>query len=489
MGKIGGFLQHGRKDHGSRVPEERIGDFNEFAIRLPEEEQKIQASRCMNCGTPFCQTGMLIDGRVTGCPLHNLIPEWNDLIFKGKWDEAYDRLALTNPFPEFTGRVCPAPCEAGCNLGLNEDPTSIKDDELQIIERAFEAGLVKPMRNLSRSGRTVLVIGGGSAGLAAAFTLNRLGHRVTVFERSDRMGGLLMYGIPNMKLDKKIIQRRIDFMAAEGVEFVCNRAVTTKDDADALLDKYDAIVLCCGSTNPRNLAVEGREAAEIYYAVDYLGRNTKSLLDSDFSDGKATSAEGKHVVIVGGGDTGTDCAASSTRQGALSVTQIEIMDCPPAERAANNPWPQWPSVYKQDYGQQEVNFKYGADPRRWLTTVTKINSDSSGKVVSVDIVKVRWEKTEKGFIPVPQKGTEETIPCDLLLIAMGFTGPETPVMDAFSIERDARGLPSSKTLYHTTNEKVFTAGDQRRGQSLVVWAIAEGVECAHEVNKCLRLQK
>lgn len=489
MGKTGGFLEYGRKDHGVRVPGERLSDFDEFVLRLPEDEQKIQAARCMNCGTAFCQTGMLIDGKVSGCPLHNLIPEWNDLVFRGKWKEAYDRLSLTNPFPEFTGRVCPAPCEAGCNLGLGDDPTSIKDDELQIIEKAFDNGFVKPMNNLSRSGRRVLVIGGGPAGLAAAHSLNRLGNKVTVYERSDRMGGLLMYGIPNMKLDKSVISRRLDLMAAEGVEFVCNKSVTTIKEAQEILSQYDAVVLCCGSTDPRNLNVQGREASEVYYAVDYLGRNTKSLLDSKLTDGKAVSAKGKHVVIVGGGDTGTDCAATATRQGALSVTQIEIMDCPPSDRAANNPWPQWPMTYKQDYGQQEVDYKFGADPRRWLTTVTKINKDDSGKVISVDIVKVKWEKTDKGFAPVPVKGSEETIPCGLLLIAMGFTGPQTPVMDAFSVERNSRGLPAADKLYHTSNPKVFTAGDQRRGQSLVVWAIAEGVECAYEVNLCLEKQK
>lgn len=486
MGKTGGFLEYSRKEHGVRAPEERICDFDEFVRRLTADEQRIQAARCMNCGTPFCQTGMLIDGKVTGCPLHNLIPEWNDLVYRGQWKAAYERLSLTNPFPEFTGRVCPAPCEAGCNLGLNEDPTAIKDNELQIIENAFLSGSVEPLEIAHRTGRKVLVIGGGPSGLAAAYTLNRLGNDVTLYERHDRIGGLLMYGIPNMKLDKKVIARRLEIMKNEGVRFECGKSVSTKEQADSILSEYDAVILCCGSTKARDLSIPGRDASEIYFAVDYLGRNTKSLLDSNLTDGKATSAKGKHVVIIGGGDTGTDCAATAVRQGAASVTQLEIMACPPEKRAANNPWPEWPMTFKQDYGQQEAAFTFGADPRRWLTTATKINKDDSGRIVSVDIVRVKWEKGERGFAPIPVAGSEETIPCGLLLIAMGFTGPEEAVMDAFSVERNGRGYPSGDALYHTSNPKVFTAGDQRRGQSLVVWAIAEGIGCAEEADRCLK---
>lgn len=485
MGKNGGFLEYNRQDHTVKPIDKRIGGYDEFAERLSETDQRKQAARCMNCGTPFCLTGMLIDGKVTGCPLNNLIPEWNDLVYHGQWNEAYDRLALTNPFPEFTGRVCPAPCEAGCNLGLNEPATSIKDNELQIIEKAFESGTAAPLQIKRRTGKKVLVIGGGPAGLATAYTLNRMGHEVTVCERSDRMGGLLMYGIPNMKLDKKIIDRRLRMMEKEGVRFECNSAVTTKKQADKILSEYDAVVMCCGSTKARDLFVPGRDANGVYFAVDYLSRNTKSLLDSNLADGKAISAADKNVVIIGGGDTGTDCAATSVRQGAKSVTQIEIMACPPEKRAPGNQWPEWPMVYKQDYGQQEAEYTFGADPRRWLTTVTKVNKDTSNNVVSLDITKVSWEKTEKGFMPVPVPGSEETIPCDLLLIAMGFTGPEEAVMDAFEVQRNGRGYPEAEALYHTTNPKVFTAGDQRMGQSLIVWAISEGIKCAGVVSAAL----
>jgi len=331
----------------------------------------------------------------------------------------------------------------------------------------------------------VLVIGGGPAGLATAYTLNRMGHEVTVCERSDRMGGLLMYGIPNMKLDKKIIDRRLKMMEKEGVRFECNSSVTSGEQADQILAEYDAVVMCCGSTKARDLNVPGRDANGVYFAVDYLSSNTKSLLDSNLADGKAISASDKNVVIIGGGDTGTDCAATSVRQGAKSVTQIEIMACPPEKRAPGNQWPEWPMVYKQDYGQQEAEYTFGSDPRRWLTTVTKVNKDANNNVVSLDITEVSWEKTEKGFMPVPIPGSEETIPCDLLLIAMGFTGPEEAIMDAFSVERNGRGYPEAEALYHTTNPKVFTAGDQRRGQSLVVWAISEGIQCAGVVSAAL----
>jgi len=465
-----------------RAPQDRIGDYGEFSQRLPEDEQKIQAARCMNCGTPFCQAGLDINGKLTGCPLHNLIPEWNDLVFRGKWQEAYERLVLTNPFPEFTGRLCPAPCEAGCNLGLNDDPTSIKDTELQIIERAFESGWAKPISIVNRTGKKVLVIGSGPSGLAAAHTLNRLGNQVTVFERDDRMGGLLMYGIPNMKLDKRIVSRRLENMKSEGIRLECNMPITSKEQADQILVEYDAVLLCCGSKKARDLSVPGREALGIYFAVDYLSRNTKSLLESDLTDGKEISAKGKHVVIVGGGDTGTDCTATAVRQGAVSITQIEIMDCPPEKRDYNNPWPEWPVVCKQDYGQQEVILKYGMDPRRWLTTITKINKGFSGEIISVEVSRVKWEKVENSIVAVPLKGSEEILSCDLLLIAMGFTGPEAAIMDAFSVEVNNRGYPVSDVLFHTSNPKVFTAGDQRRGQSLVVWAIREGIECAYEVN-------
>lgn len=489
MGKPTGFLEYDREEGKNREPKERLQDYNEFHTRLPLEKQCIQGARCMDCGVPFCQSGVLFSGMVSGCPLHNLIPEWNDLVYKGKWDLAYERLNKTNPFPEFTGRVCPAPCEAGCTAGLNGPAVTIKENERAIIDTAFDNGIVKANAPLKRTGKKVAVIGSGPAGLAAANTLNKCGHKVTVFERSDRPGGLLMYGIPNMKLDKEVILRRINLMAEEGVRFVTNANVGENYDAKKILDEYDAVVLATGASQPRDLVAEGRNDVKgIHFAVDFLKANTKSLLDSKHADNNYISAEGKNVIVIGGGDTGTDCVGTSLRHGCKSLVQFEIMGEPSKERAANNPWPEWPKILKVDYGQEEFIDLYGRDPREYLTTVTAVNADKDGNLESVDTVKVEWKKDENGrFGPMPVKGSEKTYQAELVLLAMGFTGSQSYIKEAFGVESDARtNIKASNEDFETNIPKVFATGDARRGQSLVVTAISEGIQTGIAVNEFLR---
>ena len=489
MGKPTGFLEYEREVGKNREPKERIKDYNEFHLRLPSEKQCIQGARCMDCGVPFCQSGVTFSGMVSGCPLHNLIPEWNDLVYRNKFDLAYYRLIKTNPFPEFTGRVCPAPCEAGCTAGLNGPAVSIKENERAIIDIAFENGIVEANPPVKRTGKTVAVIGSGPAGLAAAYELNACGHKVTVFERSDRPGGLLMYGIPNMKLDKQVILRRIQIMAESGIKFVTNANIGENYDANEILDNFDAVVLATGSSKPRDLAVEGRENTKgIHFAVDFLKANTKSLLDSNHEDGNYISAKDKDVIIIGGGDTGTDCVATALRHGCKSVVQFEIMAEPPKERTENNPWPEWPKILKVDYGQEEFIDIYGRDPREYLTTVTKVNSDKDGNLESVETVNVEWKKDENGrFGPIPVKGSEKTWKSDMLLLAMGFVGSEEYLKDAFSVESDARSnIKAEYGKFSTNMHKIFATGDARRGQSLVVTAISEGLAAAKAVNSFLR---
>ncbi|OOM74864.1 glutamate synthase subunit beta [Clostridium sp. BL-8] len=489
MGKPTGFLEYDREEGKNREPKERLQDYNEFHTRLPLDKQCIQGARCMDCGVPFCQSGVLFSGMVSGCPLHNLIPEWNDLVYKGKWDLAYERLNKTNPFPEFTGRVCPAPCEAGCTAGLNGPSVTIKENERAIIDTAFDNGIVKANAPLKRTGKKVAVIGSGPAGLAAANTLNKCGHKVTVFERSDRPGGLLMYGIPNMKLDKEVILRRINLMAEEGVRFVTNANVGENYNAKEILDEYDAVVLATGASQPRDLVAEGRNDVKgIHFAVDFLKANTKSLLDSKHADNNYVSAEGKNVIVIGGGDTGTDCVGTSLRHGCKSLVQFEIMGEPSKERAANNPWPEWPKILKVDYGQEEFIDLYGRDPREYLTTVTAIHADKDGNLESVDTVKVEWKKDENGrFGPVPVKGSEKTYQAELVLLAMGFTGSQSYIKEAFGVESDARtNIKASNEDFETNIPKVFATGDARRGQSLVVTAISEGIQAGIAVNEFLR---
>lgn len=474
MGKPTGFIEYLREIPADRPATERIRDWKEFHLHLPDDRLRTQGARCMDCGIPFCHTGTLISGMASGCPINNLIPEWNDLVFRGLWKEALERLHKTNNFPEFTGRVCPAPCEGSCVLGMNNPPVTIKNIEVSIIDKGWDEGWVQPEPPESRTGKKVAVIGSGPAGLTAAAQLNKAGHTVTVFERADRPGGLLMYGIPNMKLDKnEVVLRRIRLLEAEGVVFRCGVNVGTDISTEQLQKEFDAVVICTGATRPRDLPIPGRELQGIHFAMDFLTANTKAVLNGS---GDYLSADGKDVVIIGGGDTGTDCVGTSVRHGCRSVTQLEIMAKPPMERAANNPWPEWPKVYKMDYGQEEAAAKFGADPRVYLTTATHFEGDENGHVKAVHVVDVEWRKDEKGnFGPQKVAGTERVLPAQLVLLAMGFLGPEQPLLDSMGIERDARSNVKADHGRYTTNlPGVFAAGDCRRGQSLVVWAFNEG---------------
>ena len=482
MGKATGFLEYPRTMNDTVAPMERIQSFREFHPPLNAPQRRQQAARCMNCGVPFCQSGDSFGGMFSGCPLHNLIPEWNDEIYNGNWQEALSRLTKTNNFPEFTGRVCPALCEAACTCGLNGDSVTVQNNELAVIEWGFSSGWVTPRVPPVRSGKRVAVVGSGPSGLAVADRLNHRGHSVTVFEREDRPGGLLMYGIPNMKLDKSVIARRIALMESEGVEFRVNTNVGLDVTPEELKEGFDAVVLCCGSKTPRSLNVPGMDAQGVWFAVDYLTAATKKVIG--ITEDFAITAKDRHVVIVGGGDTGNDCVGTAIRQGCASVTQLEMMGKPPAVRQPFNPWPQWPKVLKTDYGQQEAIARFGSDPRRYQTTVKEILCGEDGAVHSLRTVRLE-PKTENGqtrMQPVPE--SEEEIPCDLLLIAAGFTGVQDYVAQAFDLPRDNRGNLLAVN-YHTPIDHIFAAGDCRRGQSLVVWGIAEGRACAKEVDRYL----
>ena len=479
MGKPTGFLEYQRKGNPSESPQARIKHYNEFHPRLIRDDRRRQGARCMECGVPFCQSGAVLNGMVSGCPLHNLIPEWNDLVYTGNFTHALERLLKTNNFPEFTGRVCPALCEAACTCGLHGDPVTVKDNELGIIEDAWERGLMSPCPPKARTGKKVAVVGSGPAGLACADQLNHRGHSVTVFEREDRPGGLLMYGIPNMKLEKSVVQRRLDKMTAEGVEFRTGADVGKTLPAQDLLKEFDAVVLCCGATQPRDLAVPGRELDGVWFAVDFLKETTRALLDSGLAEGTYPSAKGKHVVIVGGGDTGNDCVGTCIRHGCASVTQLEMMPKAPDQRAKNNPWPEWPRVCKTDYGQEEAIACFGHDPRVYETTVAELMGDKDGKLEAVKTVRLGSDRQ-----PIP--GTEEVHDCELLLIAAGFLGPQDYVPQVFGLERTPRScVKTAEGGYATGVPGVFAAGDMRRGQSLVVWAIREGREAAREVDQYL----
>ena len=488
MGKATGFLEYTRVETTAKEPLERIKDFNEFHIPLSEEQRCEQAARCMDCGVPFCQNGKMLCGMISGCPLNNLIPEWNDLLYHGQREQALSRLLMTNNFPEFTSRVCPALCEKACTCGLDSSPVTVRENERSIIEYGFENGIMEPQIPKVRSGKRVAVIGSGPSGLAAADTLNKRGHSVTVYERSDRIGGLLMYGIPNMKLEKHIIERRTELMRSEGVEFITNADVGADVSADEIMKNFDAVILACGSSNPRDIKADGREAEGIYFAVDFLKATTKSLLDSNLTDGKAISAKDKNVVIIGGGDTGNDCVGTAVRHGCKSVTQLEMMPKLPDERAENNPWPQWPRVCKTDYGQEEAIAVFGHDPRIYTTTVKEFIKDDKGALTAVKTVKLEFVTDEKSGRKVPKEieGSEEILPCELCLIAAGFLGCQSYVAEAFGAELDRRTNIKTETGSHATNiPKVFTAGDMHIGQSLVVRAIREGRDAAAETDRYL----
>ena len=524
MAKPTGFMDYKRIENGNLPPLERITNFKEFHPKLDQKARLEQAARCMNCGVPMCQSAIKLAGMVTGCPLHNYIPEWNDALYNGQFDMAAWRLLKTSSFPEFTGRVCPSLCEKACNCAspvVGQGAVTVHDNELFIIEHAFSSGYMKPEIPAHRSGKKIAVIGAGPAGLACADWLNRRGHNVTVFEREDKAGGLLMYGIPNMKLEKNIIERRINLMKAEGVEFIFNADIGKSFAASQIIQDYDAVALCCGAKKARELTAggmdkvkKGKAGAEggVMFAVDFLKEVTKAViststaLDSlDITPANTQIADvllkksgieiaGKNVVIVGGGDTGNDCCGSSIRLGAASVTQIEMMPCPPAERAANNPWPQWPKVLKVDYGAEESIAKFGHDPRVYETTVKEVISQD-GHIRQVRTVEVEFKMIDGKRQLVERQGTEKTLPCDLLLVAAGFTGCEEYTAKAFEVELGPRGTvasvgeatpeSSSPNGYATSKAKIFTAGDMHRGQSLVVWAIAEGRECAHQIDEYL----
>ena len=488
MGKPTGFMDYNRVTSKAVEPKKRIKNFNEFHEHLSKEEQQLQGARCMECGVPFCQAGMNICGMTSGCPLHNLVPEWNDLVYTGNWEQAYNRLKKTNSFPEFTSRVCPALCEAACTCGLNGDPVATKENEYAIIENAYKEGYAAAQPPKVRTGKTVAVVGSGPSGLAVADQLNKRGHSVTVFERSDRVGGLLMYGIPNMKLEKHVIDRKIKIMEEEGVKFVTNANIGKDVKASKLLAEFDRVVLACGASNPRDINAPGRDAKGIYFAVDFLKANTKSLLDSNFEDGNFVNTKGKNVVIIGGGDTGNDCVGTSIRHGAKSVTQIEMMPKAPDTRAEDNPWPEWPKVCKTDYGQEEAIEVFGSDPRIYESTVKEFVKDKNGNLKAVKIVKLSWEKDkETGRMSMKEvPGSERTLEAEVVLIAAGFLGSEKYVTEAFKVEVNERTNVKTEAGKYATNVKnVFTTGDMHRGQSLVVWAIREGREAAREVDESL----
>lgn len=484
MGKPTGFLEIERKVSKEVEPQKRISNFKEFHIHLNKDQQACQGARCMDCGVPFCQSGKMLEGMVSGCPLNNLIPEWNDLVYHNNYKQALSRLLKTNNFPEFTSRVCPALCEAACTCGLNGEPVTVKENEHGIIEDAYEKGLIKPCPPKQRIDKKIAIIGSGPAGLAAADQLNKRGYQVTVYERDDRIGGLLMYGIPNMKLEKDVIDCRVAIMKAEGVIFKTNCGIENKAQVKELLNQYDRVILACGSRKARDINVPGRQGQGIYYAVDYLTMVTKSLLNSDLKDQKYVNTKNKNVLVIGGGDTGNDCVATAIRLRCKSVMQLEMMPELPEIRSEDNPWPQWPRIKKTDYGQEEAIAVFNHDPRCYQTTVKEFILDKNGNVKQAVLISLepKENKETKRVEMVPVNGSEKTVDVDLVLIAAGFIGCEDHVAEAFGIELAPRGNVLSNQNYQTNIKNLYVAGDMRRGQSLVVWAIKEGREVARNVD-------
>jgi glutamate synthase (NADPH/NADH) small chain len=486
MGKVTGFMEFERVLPASRDPKERVANWREFHDHLPEKTLREQGARCMDCGVPFCHTGKLLDGGASGCPVNNLIPEWNDLVYRDQWREALARLHKTNNFPEFTGRVCPAPCEGSCVLGISEPAVTIKSIECAIVDKGFEEGWIVAAPPPVRTGKKVAVVGSGPAGLACAAQLNSAGHKITVFERDDRIGGLLMYGIPPMKLEKGIVDRRVKLLAEEGVEFITSTEVGKSYPTEKLKKEFDAVVLCGGATRARDLPVEGRNLKGIHFAMEFLLKSCKSLLDSNFADGHYISAKDRHVVVIGGGDTGTDCVGTSLRHGCKSLVQFEILPRPPDERAGDNPWPQWPRVYKMDYGQEEAAALYGADPRAYRTVTKRFESDARGNVSKLHTVEIQWVRDNGRMTMKEVAGTEKVWPADLVLLAMGFLGPEKEgLLAELGVKLDERTNVMVDDGKQTSVPGVFAAGDMARGQSLIVWAIQEGRAAARGVDKFL----
>lgn len=491
MGKATGFIDTKREDLNNRPVKERVKDWQEVKQdHYSKEILQAQAGRCMDCSIPFCHTGSIINDALVGCPLHNLTPEFNEFVYQDIPEFAYIRLCKNNNFPEFTGRVCPAPCESSCSAGLITDPVSIRNIELHIIEDAFKSGLVKATPPQVRTDKKIAVIGSGPAGLACADQLNKKGHTVTVFERDDRAGGLLMYGIPNMKLDKSIIQRRINLLTDEGIEFEFNTEIGINIPAETILRTFDAVIICTGSTIPRKMEIPGCDATGVYFAKDYLHKATKSLLDSNFTDGNFIDARDKDVIVIGGGDTGTDCVATAIRQGCKSIKQLEIMPCLPNSRAADNPWPQFPKIHKIDYGQQEALELFNNDPREYCVLTKEFIKDEKNILAGVRVARVNWIKEACKMNLQEIEDTEKILPAQLVLLAMGFIGPEQTILDAFNLEKTVSGTIATKENSHqTSHDKIFVAGDAKRGQSLVAWAIIEGRQAAQECHEYLKTIK
>jgi glutamate synthase (NADPH) small chain len=484
MGKATGFMEYERKTAEERDPLSRLQDWKEYQLPIPEEELKKQGARCMDCGTPFCHTGLEFGGNASGCPLYNLIPEWNDLVYRGRWKEALERLLKTNNFPEFTGRVCPAPCEGACTVAIHDPAVAIKSIEREIIDRGFAEGWIVPRPPKTRTGKKVAVVGSGPAGLAAADQLNKAGHLVTVYERDDRIGGLLMYGIPNMKLEKELVERRVNLLKEEGITFVTNTEIGKDTTLEELRKEHDAVILCAGAQKHRDLPIEGRDLEGVHFAMKYLTETTKGLLDPAFEP--SISAEGKDVIVIGGGDTGADCVATALRQKCKSVVQFGRHPRLPDERQENNPWPEYPQVFTLDYAYEEAKAKFGRDPREYSIITKKIVGDEEGCVKELHTVYAEKERDEKGRIVFKEiPGSEKVWPAQLVFIATGFEGTEDPLLSESGLEHENRKVKAEYGDYSTNIDGVFAAGDMRRGQSLIVWAIHEGREAARECDRYL----